>query len=89
MRFNNRGDVDHFWEQAIANKRQKLDPSESLNRSGHFGATTFPLPLELSRDLTVGEIWKEKKNVVIVGDVESSFIMYCMVAGTVAFLTLE
>jgi len=55
-----------------------LDPGESpANRSGQFGAGTFVLPLDHRRDLTVGEIWKEKKNVVIVGDAESSFILYC------------
>ena len=51
-----------------------MDPNESL-----FGRsrTTFALPLQHRRDLSVGEIWKEKKNVVIVGDAESSFILYC------------
>lgn len=70
--------MDYFWEQAIG-KRQKLDPSEShaISRSD-FRATTFSIPLDHRRDLTVGEIWKEKKNIVIVGDAEGSFILYCM-----------
>ena len=76
--FNNRRDLDYFWEQAVLNKRQKLDPGESYaNRRGKFEARTFDLPLDHRRDLTVGEIWKEKKNIVVVGDAEASFILYC------------
>ncbi|XP_078375877.1 uncharacterized protein LOC144659327 isoform X2 [Oculina patagonica] len=72
------GDVDYFWEQAVASKRLKMDPSESpANRSRQFEGTTFALPLEHRQDLTVAEIWKEKKNIVIVGNAESSFILYC------------
>ena len=70
--------MDYFWEQAILSKRQKLDPGDSdANRRGNFGARTFDLPFDHRRDLTVGEIWKEKKNIVIVGDAEASFILYC------------
>lgn len=70
--------MDYFWDQAVSNKRQRLDAGEyPAYRSGQFGATTFALPLDHRRDLTVGEIWKEKKNIVIVGDTESSFILYC------------
>lgn len=47
------------------------------NRRGKFEARTFDLPLDHRRDLTVGEIWKEKKNIVIVGDAEASFVLYC------------
>lgn len=70
--------MDYFWEQAVARKRFKFDPDESpANTSGHFEGTVFTLPLEHRQDLTVGEIWKEKKNIVIVGNAESSFILYC------------
>ena len=75
--FVNRGDTDYFWEQAVANKRFKLDPTESPAKRGKFEETTFALPREHRQDLTVGEIWKEKKNIVIVGNAESSFILYC------------
>lgn len=76
--FINRGDVDNFWEQAVASKRFKMDPNESpAKRNRKFEGTTFALPLEHRQDLTVGEIWKEKKNIVIVGNAESSFILYC------------
>ena len=76
--FANRGDTDYFSEQAVASKRFKLDPNESpAKRNGKFEGTTFALPREHRQDLTVGEIWKEKKNIVIVGNAESSFILYC------------
>lgn len=75
--FVNRGDTDYFWEQAVANKRFKLDPNESPTKRGKYEGTTFALPREHRQDLTVGEIWKEKKNIVIVGNAESSFILYC------------
>lgn len=71
------GDTDYFWEQAVASKRFKLDPNESPAKRGKFEGTTFSLPREHRQDLTVGEIWKEKKNIVIVGNAESSFILYC------------
>lgn len=71
------GDTDYFWEKAVASKRFKLDPTESPAKRGKFEETTFALPREHRQDLTVGEIWKEKKNIVIVGNAESSFILYC------------
>ena len=70
--------MNYFWEKAVASKRRKLDPNESpANRSGQFEGSMFALPLEHRQDLTVAEIWKEKKNIVIVGNAESSFILYC------------
>ena len=54
-----------------------MDPDESPINRGQFKGSTFSLPLEHRQDLTVAEIWKEKKNIVIVGDTESSFILYC------------
>lgn len=76
--FPNREETDYFWEQAVASKRFKLDPKESpAQRNSKFEGTTFALPREHRQDLTVGEVWKEKKNIVIVGNAESSFILYC------------
>nr|XP_058940910.1 uncharacterized protein LOC131769175 isoform X2 [Pocillopora verrucosa] len=70
-------EVDQSWNQAIMNKRQKLGTDEYPLNKGQFEGSTFALPLEHRQDLTVAEIWKEKKNIAVVGDTQSSFILYC------------
>lgn len=72
-----REEVDQSWNQAIMNKRQKLGTDEYPLNKGQFEGSTFALPLEHRQDLTVAEIWKEKKNIAVVGDTQSSFILYC------------
>ena len=81
---NNRTEADCSWEKGIVSKRLKLDSSEChANFGGNNEARTINLPQDYRRDFTVAEIWKEKKNIVIIGHEETSFVLYCTInAGT-------
>ena len=71
-------------DRGIVSKRLKLDSSECrANFGGNNEARTINLPQDYRRDFTVAEIWKEKKNIVIIGHEETSFVLYCTInAGT-------
>ena len=81
---NDRTEADCSWEKGIVSKRLKLDSSEChANFGGNNEARTINLPQDYRRDFTVAEIWKEKKNIVIIGHEETSFVLYCTInAGT-------
>ncbi|XP_068741203.1 uncharacterized protein [Montipora capricornis] len=71
-------ELDYYWEQAILSKRQKLDSSVSHgNIARNEEVRPFKLPQDHRRDFAVGEIWKEKKSIVIVGHEGASFILNC------------
>lgn len=77
---NNRGEVDYNLEKGIVSKRLKLDTSDyHANFGGNNEARTINLPQDHRQDFTVAEIWKEKKNIVIVGHEETSFVLYCTI----------
>lgn len=75
-----RSEADYSWEKGIVSKRLKLDTSEChANFGGNNEARTINLPQDYRRDFTVAEIWKEKKNIVIIGHEETSFVLYCTI----------
>lgn len=77
---NSRSEADYSWEKGIVSKRLKLDTSEChANFGGNNEARTINLPQDYRRDFTVAEIWKEKKNIVIIGHEETSFVLYCTI----------
>ena len=70
--------MDYYWEQSISRKRAHFDLDDPApEKTSKLEVETFDLPMEHRRDLTVAELWKEKKSIAIVGHSESSFILYC------------